>query len=287
MKPKNFSNREGNAGELATAASVQLWALDVLRQFVGAATRCAIPVLPVKGILSARTLYPTVGARPIRDVDVRVLPGDFGAVQRLAAQHGWDFAVTSRSYTAGVLRIDGLGVDVETHVSAPYLTRLSVAEMMRRASTSIEPFGFRHLQPAFHDQLLLQCLNAYKDHLVHTASWAVEDLVRAQQHPAFNERTLVDLARHSGNATLLWVLGTWLVHARGATGWRGVIAALGSPPRPRYAAMMLDAVDRSPQRPSYRVRILARAASDYPLDRVRALAGMAAYGLVEKGVAPK
>ena len=106
------------AGDRRGAWLVQEHSLSVLRRVVAACDEAAIAVVPVKGILSARTLYPDIADRVITDVDLRVLPRDLGRVQALAQASGWEVGYRMRAYDNLTLRIDGRDIDVEAHLLA-------------------------------------------------------------------------------------------------------------------------------------------------------------------------
>ncbi len=261
-----------------------LLAHAALRTLTDVLGRHSIPFLPVKGVLTARTLYQHVADRPIRDIDIRVLPQDLPRLRSAAREAGWIERSVSASYRSVLLTIGGMPMDVETTVANPYMTRLTVAEMFAHARESTEPFGFAVRVPEFHHHVLLQCLNAYKDHLVDTADWAVQDLERTWQQPGFDVDKLLQVAARGANMTMLYVVARWLSEDRGAKPWATVCQRIGTPPRPRYAAAMLAWVRSGARHPSYMASLLARQTSDRLRDRVCAVGAMARFALFETGL---
>src|SRR6185295_17941604 len=49
----------------------------------------AAPVLPLKGLVLANTVYSDVAARPMSDLDVAVLPRDLDTTIRILSDLGW------------------------------------------------------------------------------------------------------------------------------------------------------------------------------------------------------
>jgi hypothetical protein len=240
-----------------------------------------IEVLPVKGVLTAYLWYPDVGLRPIRDVDLRVRPEDLDRVQRTGMRAGW--RLLGRSWAYGTLAFDVLGflVEFEAHVGPPGLCGLRVDDMLRRALPRADVFRVQHLQPELHDHALLLCVNAFKDKLIDAPRGAVRDLELVPEQAGFSPQRLVDLARASGTAGIVWIVAAWLSRARGCGAWDAVREGIGSAgPRPLYALLFQRAILRSPP-PRPLLRVLARIGADRPSERLRALRVMALEALTE------
>jgi hypothetical protein len=251
----------------------QLAAVRALGQLVEALG--AEHVLPVKGIVTARTLYADPSDRPISDLDVRLRAGSLLAeLAAFARRRGYPILKFSKAYANLVLDVDGVDVDVECHVGPPGLSGLTVPAMLARSEVRQDVFGFACAIPELHDHALVLCVNAFKDKLVLANPWAIEDLLRVSRAEGFDADRLARLARASRSAALTWIVADWL--AERSEAWRAVREAIGAKaPRPRYARAFRWAVDHAPS--SLAARLLARAGGDGVAMRVRALAGAAAF----------
>lgn len=234
-----------------------------------------VPALVVKGALLAHQLYASPVERPIRDVDLRVLPGDLERF--VTALEGLPFRLVRRSRTYRNLVLVGFGtdIDVETTVGPPFLCRLSVAAMLRRAVRATSPLGFPHWQPELHDHALLLAVNAFKDHLVHASTWSLRDLELVAELPAFDPVVFAARAGEARATTLVHVVARCMgermserTGERANASWMRVADAV-PPARPAYAEEMLRWLRaRRPSSIGRRLRI--RAASDARPDALAA-----------------
>jgi hypothetical protein len=204
----------------------QLRAARVFRMVASAAGDEGVPVLPVKGLITSRTLYPDVAVRPIRDVDVRVRRRDFARVVRIGRQRGWH---KKHVVLIGQVlwEVDGVEVDVKSALGPPGLCSLSVDDVMGRAETRVDGLGFPHLEPEWNDHALMLVLNVFKDGLS-SARWAVEDLLRIAGASRFDPAVLVKRAREGAVSTALWLVADWLARTENASAWRDVRDRIGS-----------------------------------------------------------
>jgi hypothetical protein len=232
-----------------------------------------VDVLPVKGVLTGHLFYRDPGERPIKDVDLRVVPKDLQAVERAGLKAGWRPVARSRVY--GTLGFDVLGflVEFETSVGPPGLSGLAVHDMIDRATRAVKPFGVPHRQPEIHDHGLLLCVNAFKDKMIDAPAGAIRDLERLPAQPGFSSRRFTALAFATGTATITWVVADWLASVRGCEPWARLRDSLG-PPRRTIYTRILGASIRSTKPPRALLRVLARAGADAALTRVRALGAM-------------
>jgi len=69
------------------AANVLLY--DRLRRILEAFRRAGIPVLLLKGAVFAQTLYPSIGARPMGDLDLVIQPGELENVEAILQEFGY------------------------------------------------------------------------------------------------------------------------------------------------------------------------------------------------------
>jgi hypothetical protein len=225
-----FSGRPTTANWVAHVTGGQ-----VFRAVATALGAASIPVLPVKGLVTAHRLYEDAASRPIRDVDVRLRRRDFAQATRIARACGWGVRPVALLGQA-VWRVEGMEVDVKCALGPPGLCATTVEDVMARAESRVDPLGVAHLEPECNDHALLLVLNVFKDGLRSTP-WAVEDLRRIGRHERFDAGTLVERARAGRVATALWILAGWLADEQGAPGWRAVKERIGArPPSARAAA---------------------------------------------------
>jgi hypothetical protein len=193
-----------------------------------------IPVLPVKGIVTAATLYDHVAERPIQDVDVRLRRVDYRRAVCVARARGWH---KKHVVLLGQVLwlVDGIEFDVKSELGPPGLCALSVDSVIERAVLRTGSLGFPHLEPEWNDHALILVLNVFKDGLS-SAPWAIEDLRRATAHPEFDPRVLIARARVGRVATALWIVSDWMAQRQGAPVWRAIRDGLGARPPSRRAA---------------------------------------------------
>jgi hypothetical protein len=207
-----------------------------LRRVVEAFAAARIDILPVKGILTGRTLYADVAERPISDVDLRIRPRDVPRAIAVGRAQGWITIGRSPRFGEVSFVLGGMLVELEAHVGRPGMCAITVDELLSRAVRSVAPFGFAHLQPETNDHALVLCLNAFKDRLPGGDTGATRDLERIVALPEFDAATLAERASRGGVATAVWLVADWLARERGAEAWTGVRDLLGSaPPDVAYA----------------------------------------------------
>ncbi|HMJ52418.1 MAG TPA: nucleotidyltransferase family protein [Polyangiaceae bacterium] len=244
-----------------------------LRRVLERFDEAQIPALPVKGIISAHTLYSDVADRLLTDVDLKIRRRDFDRVLALGKREGWRVVQRMRAYANVVFVVEGVCVDIEGYPSVPGLSRLTVDAMIDRAAPS-DVLGFPHLLPSFDDHAVLLLLNVFKDKLVHAFAWAVKDVERLPSHQDFDPLRLVEHLRKAGATTIGWVVADWMVRERQILGWRTVRDAIGPrPPRTPYVALLQWLREMQP-RGTLALRILARAGADHRIDQAGALLRM-------------
>jgi hypothetical protein len=247
----------------------QLAAASALREVTLALAERSIPLVPVKGIVTAHLLYDDVTARPISDVDVRVRPRDFGRAVALAKARGW-YVKPDALLWQSLWRVQGWEIDVKSCLGPPGLCAISIGDVVRRAARQVEPLGFAHLAADIHDHALELVINAFKDSL-RTTPWSLEDLRRIVRHPAFDAARLVLRAREARLTTAAWLVADWMAEHQAALEWRAVRDGLGtSPPNARVARVYAWWVDHGS--PPKRGLFVLGSASDDPR---RAAAGFA------------
>jgi hypothetical protein len=257
-----------------TAWAQQLRHARALGKVLARFDEARIPAIPVKGIVSAHTLYDDIAERLLTDVDLRIVPGDFDRVLALVRQERWPVIQLVRSYANLVFVVDGVCIDVRGYPSVPGLSRLTVATMLERAKPSTV-LGFPHWLPSFEDHAVILMLNVFKDKLVYAFGWAVRDLERLPSHRDFDAEKLVRVLREVGAATIGWVVADWMLRDRKVAGWQAIRDGIGRHP-PRAAFVALLGLSRASRRgDTLPFRVLARAAADGRADQARALLHMA------------
>jgi hypothetical protein len=278
---------EGAFPSKAFAWARQVTNAHAARKFMEACEGADIPVLPVKGAVSAATLYDDPADRPLTDVDVRVRRSDLGGLERLCRARGWPIVQSMKSYGNVITLVDDVYVDVEAHVGPPGMCNLHVSSMLDRARWS-DALGFRCRVPDFTDHAVLLVVNAFKDKLAGAFEWSVRDLERLPRAREFDLAGLTQRLRESAASTLGWITADWMVRVRGAEPWADVRDALGPPRRDRYVRAFAWSMRRSAS--GLTSRVLGRIASDSPRERIRALAWMgiwqAEVALSQLGRAP-
>ncbi len=251
---------------------LHLTARDVLLRVTGRLSSGGVVALPVKGVVTAHTLYAEPSERPIADVDLRVEPSAVTRARRIGLEAGWKMLAYSPAYYNVVFEVAGLMVDIEGTVGPPGLCALSVREMIARAETSRDGY----LIPELHDHALLLVVNAFKDKLVRAASWSLEDLGRIVRSSGFTVDTFVLRVSRAKVVALAWFVADWLARTRGDEMWSAIKERLSArPPRPLYLRALATCIERSPD--GLATRILARVASDDASQWTSALARAAVW----------
>jgi hypothetical protein len=251
----------------------------VLDTVVPVFDRAGIETLAVKGVVTAHTLYDDPSERPLGDVDLRIRPRDVVRAMRVARDAGWFVIHPNPPYGAFGMFIGSLalGVDVESVVGAPGLCKLSIDEMLARATDSDR--GARVRVPELHDHAVLLCVNVFKDKFDFALPWAIEDARRIVDAKGFDVDLFVDRARRARIACIAWLVADWMASGRASARWATVKAKLGGArgPRPIYAWLFRRLRERGAG--ALGTRMLARAAGDDALMWVegwRKALGMAA-----------
>ncbi|MBS2016694.1 MAG: nucleotidyltransferase family protein [Deltaproteobacteria bacterium] len=232
-------------------------------------------LLPVKGIVTARTLYRDPAERALSDIDVRV--SDVATLHEVIAFAEAKCHVVKHylpAYRTAVLEMHGIDVDVECTVGAPGLCALSVATMLGRATVGTELFGFPCAIPELHDHALFLAVNLFKDKITLAHPWQVEDVIRIAAVPAFDPARFVALAGEARSLAIACVVAEWL--APRSAGWRAVREEMGPrPPRRGYVRLLRWLFAHAPE--STATRVLARLASDDRAMRLEAFTAAARY----------
>ncbi len=246
------------ARQMAARAS-----LEVVLDHLG---RAGVRALPVKGVVTGAWLYDDPAERPLTDLDVRVAPRDLDRAEAALAAAGFRF-LAGRSPTGNVVvEVGGVMVDLETHVGPPGLGRLTVEQLLGRATTQTT-LGFPTLWPDPVDHALLLAINVFKDKIALAAPWSLEDARRVVRAPEVGRAAFVEGARRARMTQIAWLVADSMARA-GDDEWRAIREDLGPAPRRVHAAMSRW-LERRPA--STAARLVARVAGDGPLDWARGL----------------
>jgi hypothetical protein len=244
------------------------------RTFAEACRVEGIHVLPVKGILTAYTLYDDPADRPLTDVDVCVKPADIDNIVHLATRLGWPLLQRLRSYNSVVLSVAGVDIDVHGQVGPPGMCRLTVADMLHRA----QPRYGLGLIPEFYDHAVVLVVNVFKDKMT-SAAWSMRDLERLTMHADFSAVQLADRLSDVGCATIGVAAADWMC-SRGVWSWASVGNQLRSRhrvSRPLYLHLLRAALRRNARGLSSTA--LTRLGADAPVDRLRSLWRMGLFAI--------
>jgi hypothetical protein len=268
-----------------TAWAVQLKAQAAARTIIEACARDGIDLLPVKGILTSRTLYTDIAERPMMDVDLRVRPRDLERAIAIARKLG-TLVMRLRAYRSAIVEVRSMQVDLETSVGPPGMCGLTVEAMLSRASKS-SLLGFPHLVPDIHDHALLLAVNVFKDKLALAHEGPMQDARRIVRLPDFDPDTFARRAKESSASTLGWIVADYMFRELGEARWGDVRDALGEPGRARYVRRMAQLERGQPGRRgepgSLPLRVLSRVVHDEPSAWIPALFRMGAWA-VERAV---
>lgn len=223
---------------------IQLRAEQAAAEVLSLFAAKGIDAIPVKGIVTSRTLYADVADRVLTDVDLRVRPGDFRRVQEVVADAGFPLLQQMHTYRNIVFSVRGVAVDVESNPTVPGLCLLSVDQMVLRAKPS-RLFGVPHLLPDTYDHAVVLMLNVFKDKFVHAFKWAVRDVELLPK--TLDATLLVQRLAEVKALSIGAIVAEWMVRARAAEAWKSLRDTLvARAPRLHYARIhrwLIDHVD--------------------------------------------
>lgn len=223
------------------------------------------PFVVVKGVaLCARYGWDPASV-PISDIDLRITPRTWW---RLRAQLRGDarLRVDAPLYGNLVLVLENYLVDLEATCGPPFLTRLSVQGLLRRAELArlpgVEPF----LVPQTTDHALLLAINLFKDGLAPEHRTARANAIRLVDEPGFDAVTFVARASTSRMHEIAKAVADSL--APESPTWAALAGALG-PSRSALYELAHTHSHRAPER--WPARIVRRLGSDSWRDRAISL----------------
>ena len=193
---------------------------------------------------------------------------------RVVAEEGWLVVQKLRSYRNVVLEVDGVFVDIESHVGTPGLCAFGIDALIARAEQSTL-LGYPHLLIDFTDHAVVLALNVFKDKFVQVFRWTMRDMEKLPLHPEFDTGAFVDRLEEGRVTTIGWMVADWMARERGVEAWEAVRDAIG-PPRRVYADVHAWMVDHL-KYDALALRLWNRAGSDALGLRARAVASAAIW----------
>jgi hypothetical protein len=181
-------------------------AARALRATIEVASKAAVELVAVKGAVTSFLLYDDVSERPLGDVDVRIRPTDRVALRDAARAAGFHVLADGGPYDNLTLAFGDIAVDVECHVGAPYMTALTVDDLLRTAVTVRHPLGFAVRVPDTAHHAFVLAVNCFKDKLADITPWAREDTRRIVLAPDFSVNRLTQVAHDARAHTLLYLV---------------------------------------------------------------------------------
>lgn len=224
-----------------------------------------VDALPVKGVITTPLLYEDNAHRDIADVDLRIRPGDRRRAMQALSRAGFPLLHGSKQWGAFETVVERMLVELETSVGPPGLCGLPVDTMLAHARRGARGY----LEPELHEHALLLCVNVFKDKLARARRHSLEDVQRIARLEAFNDSAFIRVVHDARSTTLVWLVADFLAR-QGDPRWAEIRDALGRPRRVYAAAYR--ALVRSRLRGRFLLPLVARAASDAPLERARAVA---------------
>jgi hypothetical protein len=140
----------------------------------------AAPVLPLKGLVLANTVYTDAAARAMSDVDVAVLPRDLDATVRILSDLGWRRLLPERlRYTPrhghDISFINEHHHVLELHYKLFHELAVdaSVEPLFERAVT-VDLLGAQRRIPSWDDHFFIVAVHAATHAFADSASWIVD-----------------------------------------------------------------------------------------------------------------
>jgi len=191
-------------------------AVSVLRKVIDVATAAGVTVAPVKGVVLSRWLYDDVSDRPYRDLDILIardaLPRMFAAVDA----RGWPIQVHSPEMGELEFTVDRLTVEIHAEFGRRDLSRLSIADLLARATVDGRTFPFEIRRIDDIDHFLLLVANVTKKAFTYANAHQPDDLDRfvARLRPRWGE--LIERVRAARFLTAVRTVAVWMAEENGS-----------------------------------------------------------------------
>jgi hypothetical protein len=206
-------------------------AVSVLRKVIDAAASVGVTVAPVKGVVLSRWLYDDVAERPYRDLDVviarRDLPRMFAAVEA----RGWPIQVHSPEMGELEFTVDRLTVEIHAEFGRRDLSRLTIADLLARATVDGGTFPFRIRRIDDIDHVLLLVANVTKKAFTYANPHQPADLDRLLERlrPRWDE--LLERTRAARFVTAVRNVAVWMADEHVSAQFAEFLDAMPASPR--------------------------------------------------------
>jgi hypothetical protein len=230
--------------------------VDVLRRVLEVARDAGVVLAPVKGVVLARWIYDSIDERPYRDLDLAVGRGDLPRMISAVAKRGWVVRHVSVEMGELELEVDKVVVEIHAEFGRRDLTRLTIEDVLARATVDRATFPFEVLRIDEIDHLLLLVANVTKKSYTYANRHQPADLERLllRLEPRWGE--LVERARGASFTTALRSVALWMAEEHGSSAFARFKGAL-----PRAAPRLVPAIVRLHRRLDRRRGVRLRSAS--------------------------
>lgn len=177
----------------------------------GTLNKAGIPFAPVKGVVLSRWLYEDVTERRYVDVDLLVPRSAFEEAMAVADAQGWPSFYRSAEMGEFGFMVDRIAVELHAEIGRRDLSRLTVEDVLTRATADTSTFSFEVQRLDEIDHFLLLILNVVKDGFTYANPHQPGDLARLLERlrPRLNE--LIERSERAGLQTALRLTADWMV----------------------------------------------------------------------------
>ena len=213
-------------GELVRRLLFDTVAVSVLRKVIDAAVSAGITVAPVKGVVLSRWLYDDVSDRPYRDLDILIARDDLPRMFAAVEARGWPIQVHSPEMGELELTVDRLTVEIHAEFGRRDLSRLTIADLLARATVDggTFPFPIRRIDDI--DHFLLLVANVTKKAFTYANPHQPADLDRLLERlrPRWGE--LLERVRTARFSTALRTVAVWMADEHGSAMFGELLRAM-------------------------------------------------------------
>ena len=191
-------------------------AVSVLRKVIDVATSVGVTVAPVKGVVLSRWLYDDVSDRPYRDLDIVVAQGDLPRMFAAVEARPWPIRVHSPEMGELEFTVDRLTVEIHAEFGRRDLSRLTIADLLARATVDGGTFPFEIRRIDDIDHFLLLVANVTKKAFTYANAHQPADLERFLARLRGRWDELFERVRAARFLTALRSVAVWMVDEHGS-----------------------------------------------------------------------